>query len=233
MKAVLGLDTATPVLSVAVTRGGQLLREAEHAPDEAGRPRASELLLRELESSVEAAGGWGDVGMLAVGVGPGSYTGLRIGIATARALAQARELPVAGISTLAGLARGISESAGEPREALPVIDARRGQVFAALYGPGGEEIWAPMICAPEELSDRVRGLGTKPLSAGDGSIRFRQELGAAGAEIAPPDDSVHRVAARHVCALAEGASASTPDRIEPVYLRAPDAEKWLREQRPT
>jgi tRNA threonylcarbamoyladenosine biosynthesis protein TsaB len=234
MTAVLGLDTATPVLTVAVTRDGELLRAAEHGPDDAGHPRASELLLGEVERCVEAASGWDGVGLIAVGVGPGSYTGLRIGIATARALAQARELPVAGVSTLAGLARGIREREGEPSEALPLIDARRGQVFAALYGHGGEEIWAPMVIAPEELADRVRALGSNPLSAGDGSVRFREELGAAGAEIAPPNDTVHRVAARHICALAEGAAVSPPDRIEPVYLRAPDAEKWQqRDQTPT
>ena len=85
-----------------------------------------------------------------------------------------------------------------------MLDARRGQVFAALHGAGGEEIWAPMVVAPEELADRVRGLGATPLAAGDGSLRFRQELEAAGAEVAPPDDSVHRVAARHICALGGG-----------------------------
>jgi tRNA threonylcarbamoyladenosine biosynthesis protein TsaB len=226
MSLVLGIDTATDRLTVAALRDGAAVAELEHGPDQDGRPRHSALLLREIECAVDASGGWPAIDRIVVGIGPGSYTGLRIGIATARALAQARELPIAAVGTLAALAAGIRESAGGEREALAVLDARRGQVFASLHGPSGEEIWPPLVAAPAELADRLRELGSSPLAAGDGSIRFRQELVDAGAEVVAPGDEAHQVSARHICALGEGAAASTPDEIEPIYLREPDAKRW-------
>src|SRR5689334_24110576 len=126
---VLGVDTATDRAAVGVAADGELIREVSIAPGADGRPRHSELLLAEIERSVEDAGGWRRIDRIAVGVGPGSFTGLRIGIATARALAQARDVPIAAVGTLNALARGISadpRAAGGP--ALPVIDARRGEV---------------------------------------------------------------------------------------------------------
>ncbi len=233
MSAVLGFDTATAWLTVAVTSGGEVVREAERGPGAEGRPRHSGLLLREIEDCVGKVGGWEGIGLIAVGLGPGSYTGLRIGIATARALAQARELPVAGVGTLAALAAGLGEHpGGAGRPALPVLDAKRSQVFAALYEAGGRaELWPPLVAQPSELAERVRGLDPAPLSAGDGSLRFRAELEAAGAVVAASDDDAHRVSARHICALGEGAKATAPIEIEPIYLRAPDAERWLERDR--
>jgi tRNA A37 threonylcarbamoyladenosine modification protein TsaB len=108
-----------------------------------------------------------------------------------------------------------------------VIDARRGQAFVALYDPAGAEVWAPLVVDPEDLAERVRGLESAPLAAGDGALRFATELDAAGAEVAPPRDAVHRIAARHVCALGEAVTEAPPDRVEPIYLRAPDAKRWL------
>lgn len=228
MTSVLGIDTATPYVAVAATSGGELVAEVRHAPDRrSGRPRHSELLLAESESAVEELGGWERVGLIAIGVGPGSYTGLRIGIATARALAQARSVPLAAVSTLAALAAGIREASESPRAALAVLDARRGQAFAALHGPDGGELWPPFVASPDQLAARVRTLAESPSAAGDGSLRFAQQLEAAGATVAAPGDEVHHVAARHVCALGEGAAPMGPEEIEPVYLRAPDAERWL------
>ena len=107
-----------------------------------------------------------------------------------------------------------------------MLDARRGEAFAALYDPDGEELWRPSVLAPEELAERVRSLGAPPLAAGDGSLRFRDQLEAAGAEVPDPEDPVHRIAARHICALGMAGQTSSPEGIEPVYLRAPDAERW-------
>src|SRR5207247_3181774 len=133
-----------------------------------------------------AAGGWDAVGLIAVGIGPGSFTGLRVGIATARALAQALAKPIAGVGTLESLARGIGEhAAAGGRARLAVLDARRGQAFAALFAPDGAALWQPLVATPEELAQRVRALGEPPLAAGDGSVRFRRELEAAGAEVLP------------------------------------------------
>jgi tRNA threonylcarbamoyladenosine biosynthesis protein TsaB len=225
---VLGMDTATADAVVGVTRDGEVLREAAVAPDAEGRPRHSRVLLAEIEACADAAGGWDAVDRIAVGVGPGSFTGLRIGIATARALAQARELPLAGVGSLAALARGIAERpAAAERPMLPVIDARRSQVFAALYSGEGEELWAPLVADPAELAERLGGLDAGPLAAGDGAVRFRQELEAAGVTVAPSEDPVHGISARDVCALGESIAEAPPDRIEPVYLRPPDAKRWL------
>ncbi len=99
------------------------------------------------------AGGWERVEAIAVGIGPGSFTGIRIGVATARALAQARGLPVAGVPTTAALAAGIGAGAGE-RPRLGCVDARRGELFAALLRPGAAIAEAPLVLAP----DRLEGL---------------------------------------------------------------------------
>ena len=165
-----------------------------------------------------------------MGVGPGSFTGLRIGIATARALAQARGISIAPVSSLAALARGISES-DATAPALPLIDARRGEVFAALYDAGGAEVWPPFVAPPAELADRLQTMDWTPLAAGDGALRFGAELEAAGATVAPPENPIHRVAARHVCAVGEAAIEATPDQIQPLYLRPPDAKRWLERDR--
>ena len=108
-----------------------------------------------------------------------------------------------------------------------MLDARRGQAFAALYGPDGESLWEPRVMSPDELAGAVQELAKRPRAAGDGSLQFAAELEAAGATVAPPDDTVHRVAARHICALGETADSAPPERVQPIYLRPPDADKWL------
>jgi tRNA threonylcarbamoyladenosine biosynthesis protein TsaB len=223
----LGFDTATEVLSVATTGDGETLLERELGPGQDGRPRHSAHLLTEIEACVEAAGGWEAIDVIAVGLGPGSYTGLRIGIATARALAQARGRELHGVSTLSALALGIAELPdAEGRSPLPVLDARRKQAFAQVHGPQAEPVGEPLVLAPEELTGLARGLPS-PLAAGDGALRFLAELEAGGATVAPPGDAAHRVAARHICALSENGDAAPAERIEPTYLREPDAKRWL------
>ena len=228
---VLGVDSATADAVVGVTAGGELVREARVDPGPDGRPRHSQVLLEEIERSVEEAGGWARIERIAVGIGPGSFTGLRIGVSTARALAQARQIPIVPVGSLTALARGISEG-GSAALALPVIDARRSEAFAALFGDDGAELWAAFVTQPAELAARVEELEETPLAAGDGALRFGAELEAAGATVAPPDDPIHRIAARHICAVGEAAAAeATPDQIQPLYLRPPDAKRWLERDR--
>jgi tRNA threonylcarbamoyl adenosine modification protein YeaZ len=148
---------------------------------------------------------------------------LRIAIATARGLGAGTGLPVSGVCTLDALAAGIAEG-GAKGQRLAVLDGFRGEVFAALYSAGGERIWDPLVCRPEELAERVAALPEPVTAAGSGTVRFRHELAENGAQIADDSDPTHRVAARHVCALV--AAGKGADRLAPIYLRPPDAERW-------
>ncbi len=223
--AIVGFDTATADTAVAAVRDGSVLTEELIGAAEDG-PRHSTALLAGVERAAAVAGGWDEVGLLAVGLGPGSFVGIRIAIATARGLAASTGLPLAGVGTLDALGRGLREASGGERECLAVLDARRGEVFAALYAADGERIWEPFVAAPVELAERLAGRPAAPLTGGAGAVRFRQELTSRGAEIPDDPDPVHRVAARHVCALAEVAPPGMDGALEPIYLRPPDAERW-------
>ncbi|HEY7002662.1 MAG TPA: tRNA (adenosine(37)-N6)-threonylcarbamoyltransferase complex dimerization subunit type 1 TsaB [Gaiellaceae bacterium] len=146
------------------------------------------------------------VDAIAVGTGPGSYTGLRIGLVTARALSLSLGAPVAGVSTLGTLA------AGSPG-AVPVIDGRRGEVFTLEGG-------IPVVVEPGEMTVRE-----DTTYVGDGAVLYRAELEGRGADIPPDDDPRHVPWARHTAALARDFGPA--DRAEPIYLRVPDAEKAL------
>lgn len=227
LDGILGLDTATADTVVAVVAGERVIAERAVAPAADGRPRHAAALLEQVAAAVGAAGGWERIGLIAVGVGPGAFTGLRVGIATARALAQARGLALAPVCSLAALARGIDREGGQPdRPRLALLDARRGEVFAALYDADGRAVWDPFVAAPEALGERVADLDATPLGAGDGSLRFRQRLEAAGIEVLPDADPAHRIVARDVCALAGAVAPKPPELVNPIYLRRPDAEVW-------
>lgn len=201
-----------------------MLAERSIGPAEDG-PRHSTALLGAVEEVAQAAGGWGDVGRIAVGLGPGSFVGIRIAIATAHGLAASTGLPAVGVGTLDALGRGLREAAEPGRECLAVLDARRGEVFAALFAPEGERPWEPFAIAPEGLAEQLSERGTAPLAGGPGAIRFRQELARGGAEIPEDSDPIHRLEARHICAIAQRAKAGE-GALEPIYLRPPDAERW-------
>jgi tRNA threonylcarbamoyladenosine biosynthesis protein TsaB len=133
---------------------------------------------------------------------------------------------VSGVCTLDALGRALSATAGE-QACLAVTDARRGEVFAALYSADGERLWPPLVSPPAELAKRVAELPDAVLAAGSGAVRFRQHLASRGVDIPDDADPLHRIAARHICALAavgaEGVDAGPPT---PIYLRPPDAERW-------
>jgi tRNA threonylcarbamoyladenosine biosynthesis protein TsaB len=220
---VLGLDTATSATVVGVLGADGVVHEVRDDPPPGARPAHAARLLGAVEEALAAAGvGWDEVTRLAVGVGPGSFTGLRIGIATARALAQSRGLEVVGVSTLEALARG-----ADAESVLAVLDARRGEVFAAAWEWSDPfrlvEGFAPAALAPEALAEKVRAMPVAPLAVGDGAVRFRGSLEAAGAQVPPDEDGVHRLRAEQVCKL--GAEGRTTDRdaLLPDYLREPDA----------
>jgi tRNA threonylcarbamoyladenosine biosynthesis protein TsaB len=237
---VLAFDTATRATAVALCGVGDAVYVARDDPPPGARPGHATHLLPLIAGVLErAAVGWEEVERIAVGVGPGTFTGLRIGIATARALAQARNIPLVGVSTLQSLAlaaqRGRLPSAGsEPLPqsldvVLAVLDARRGEVFAAGWRIDEAEVFDaallnPRAIAPEALVELVAPLGPSALAVGDGAVAFREVLERAGCFIPQDDSPLHRVTAAHHCRLAGGLPATVPDEVRPDYLRAPDAE---------
>jgi tRNA threonylcarbamoyladenosine biosynthesis protein TsaB len=194
----LALDCATARTVCGVVAGG---RELAFASAEGGHAAQRALVLVD-EVLARAGHEAGDVALIVAGCGPGSFTGLRIGIATARGLALGLAVPCTGVSTLAAL------GAGAPG-ALALIDARRGELFAA--GDGGEAI----VVQP---GDVARSIAPGTVCVGDGAVRYRALLEAAGALVPSDDDARHAPGALALAALAQGAPA------EPVYVRRPDAE---------
>jgi tRNA threonylcarbamoyladenosine biosynthesis protein TsaB len=235
---VLGLDTATSATAVGLlelaTDGRELTAiERRDDPPPRTRPRhTSALLALAIDVLDEAGVGWDELDLLAVGTGPGTFTGLRIGISTARALARARELPIVGVSTLRSLAAAAAEAAlAHDRRALAVLDARRGEVFAAGWADPeapGPPLISPAAVVPERLAARLPETGTRWLAVGEGAVAFRQVLERSGAHV--PDDgaALHRVSALTHCRLATGLRPQNPNDVRPEYLRLPDAELSLR-----
>jgi tRNA threonylcarbamoyladenosine biosynthesis protein TsaB len=200
---VLALDTATAAAACCLWRDGSALAESS----DHGDGRSAQRVLGLVDAALAESGtSLTDVGAIAVGTGPGSFTGLRVGLATARGLGLALDVPVGGAGTLDAL------RAGAAAEAVAVIDARRGEVFAA--GPGLE----PAAVDPAVLA---AGLGPGAVCIGDGALRYRSLLEAAGAEVPPDGDPRHTVSAAAVAALAARDGFATP--AEPRYLRRPDA----------
>jgi tRNA threonylcarbamoyladenosine biosynthesis protein TsaB len=222
---ILGFDTATRATAVAIWDADRdLAFEGRDDPAPGERPRHTTRLMPLIAEQLQRAGiGWDDLDRIAVGVGPGTFTGLRIGIATARALARARGLPLIGISTLESLALGAAD-ASDSHALLAVIDARRGEVFAAAFTARLDRLLEPSALRPEALGERVPALGNAVLAVGDGAIEFRAVLERSGAVVPEDRAALHQVSAINHCRLARGKPERLPDQILPDYLRLPDAE---------
>lgn len=215
---VLGLDTATSATVVALEWEDGRTVGAEHHPGPDERPGHAERLLAFVDGVMEESGvEWGDIGRIAVGVGPGGFTGLRVGIATARALSQANGIEVVPVSTLAALAAGAH---GEREAVMAVVDARRKEVFAAAWA-GERRVFGPDAMRPHALAERVRDL--RPLAVGDGALKYRDVLQAAGA-VVPTYAGVHRVQAGRICRLGREGAPVPLAGLLPDYIREPDAK---------
>lgn len=214
---ILGLDTATSTTTVAVLRAGEALEEAADAPAPGSRGQHAEHVLTLAADVLKRAGlDWGEVDLLAVGVGPGGYTGLRIGLATARGLALARATPLTGVGTLRALAEPIRGSI-----ALALIDARRGELFSAAY-LDDVEVLAPCVITPTQLPGLLAQAGA--MAVGDGANAHRDLLESAGHTVPEEGSALHRVSAGAICRIAgRGGGADAA----PLYLRRPDAERSL------
>ena len=217
---VLGLDTATRATTVALWDEMADPLEGRDDPRPGERPSHATRLLPLAAGLLERAGtSWADLDLIAVGVGPGTFTGLRIGVATARALAQALGTPLLGVSTLQSLAWNVEDG----RLVLAVLDARRGEVFAGGWR-SGTPFLIPRACTPQELAATIGGLESGPLAVGEGAVEFREVLERSGAIIPGDDSELHRVSAAGHCRIARTLRAGAPETVHPEYLRLPDAE---------
>ncbi len=246
---VLVFDTATPATVVALSAGDGQPLEARDDPALGQRPgHATRLLPLAADLLARAGVGWGDVERFAVGVGPGTFTGLRVGLATAHGLAQSRGAPLVGVSSLRALALGadvtgadapgedFAESSGwsvEGRRVLAAIDARRGEIFLSGYH-GDVQTLAPAPVAPSALGELLAGaagqstvpetlVGRGWLAVGDGAVAYRDAFEALGATVPQDASPLHRIRAPALCELAAAAPVDDAP-VLPDYLRRPDAK---------
>jgi tRNA threonylcarbamoyladenosine biosynthesis protein TsaB len=243
---VLGFDTSTTATAVAVRgRDGQVSQARDDPPAGAHPGHATRLLEMARELLAGAGIAWSELERIAVGVGPGTFTGLRVGVATARGLAQSLSIELVGVSSPRALAATAlaadappSSSAGERSAVLAIIDARRGEVFAAAYeaGDGGapHELAAPKALPPQELSsflslaeEAAAGEPRRWSAVGDGAVRFRGDLEAAGIPTPPDCSPLHLISAIAVCELGARAASVGIAQVVPDYRRRPDAELAL------
>jgi tRNA threonylcarbamoyladenosine biosynthesis protein TsaB len=223
------LDTSTQSPSLALVRHAEIVGDLWLGPD----PAAGRRVLEAAHHLLAATGiGLRDVDRIVVGVGPGGFTGLRIGLATAHALGQALGRPVVGAVSLEALAVGIAERADAGDVVVPAHDARRRELFAAAYrvtaNGGLIEVIAPVAISGDALADRLGSwarAGTRVLAAGTGAHLARDALTAAGVEIAPKGSWAHRLRAAALVSRVDAGAGRAP---EPLYARLPDAEVNLR-----
>lgn len=216
---VLAFDTATPSTAVALLRDDGADAQRRHDPAPGERPGHGPQLLELAHELLDEAGlTLADVDRVGVGVGPGGFTGLRIGVATARALAQAADAEIVGVSTLEALAAAAEPAPGQG--VLAVVDARRGEVFVGGWRDG-ERVVGPLAVAPAAVGS-IAGGGW--LAVGDGALRFRDDLEGAGCLVPEDGSARHGVSALAVGRLARRAGRGMQrDLVVPEYLRKPDA----------
>ncbi|HWX87470.1 MAG TPA: tRNA (adenosine(37)-N6)-threonylcarbamoyltransferase complex dimerization subunit type 1 TsaB [Solirubrobacteraceae bacterium] len=253
---VLGLDTATPSTVVGLRLADGTTLQARDDPVGGERPGHTTRLLPLASALLAQAGlGWSELERIAVGVGPGTFTGLRIGIATARGLAQSLDAELVGVSSLRALAHGLGY--GTPREmgagervpgdehagkeasrvVLAAIDARRGELFVAGYDRE-RELLAPQPISPESVGRLLESAGIEVgievcseqwIALGDGAVRYRDAFAQAGVSVPPDGYEGHHIQASAICALAVAVSEATAAdaAVVPDYRRRPDAEVAL------
>lgn len=224
---ILSIDSSSHLASISLTADDTIMAETLFRSDKALSAR----LVPEIERMLVASGlTVGDIDLFACAIGPGSFTGVRAGVATIQGLALATGRPCAGFSTLALVAMNF------PMASLPLcplLDARKNEVYAALYD-GSSFLPSPVIAdcvmGPEAFLDKLRAVTDKPvIFAGDGAVRYREAISERLGEralFAPPYLSAGRAANGALLALHAHRSGQDlePGRLLPVYLRPSEAE---------
>jgi tRNA threonylcarbamoyladenosine biosynthesis protein TsaB len=219
---ILGIETATPQVSVAIGGHEGVIALFEVAR----RRRHAETLVPAIEFCCQQSGvSLDEIGLVTVDVGPGLFTGMRVGLATGKALAQALRVPMIGISSLDLLAFPHRQS---DRVVVPVVDARKGEVFYAIYRPvpgGVQQVVEPRTASVDELVADLVARSQDTLCVGDGALRYRREI-CDGYHCEFADEAYPSagplVQLAHARALRE--EWEQPSDIHALYLRPPDAD---------
>jgi tRNA threonylcarbamoyl adenosine modification protein YeaZ len=223
---LIAFDTATPAVTVALHDGTHVLAETTTVDAR----RHGELLASSIDAVLtEAGAGRLDITAVAAGTGPGPYTGLRVGLVTARVLGSALGVPVYGVCTLDVIAADAAKAAGG-REFIVATDARRREVYWARYDAGGTRLDGPAVGIPADVAELAAAsqaaasqaatgsqAGRGILAAGAGVLLYPGVLGEPLEPAYPAAGTLARLAARQLAAGRPGTGA------EPIYLRRPDA----------
>jgi tRNA threonylcarbamoyladenosine biosynthesis protein TsaB len=240
---VLGFDTSTPSTAVGLRLADGTTLQARDDPQNGERPGHATRLLPLASGLLGEAGiSWKQLDRVAVGVGPGTFTGLRIGVASARGLAQSLGVGLVGVSSLRALALAASErktreivlpgvhvegdgtpvtgeparTPGTPAGLLAVIDARRGEVFVAAYDEDSE-VLAPRPLAPTRMGELLEQIEVDTalgrwIAVGDGAVRYRDALERFEVDVPNDDSTLHQIHARAICEL--GFDSRVPVRAD-------------------
>ena len=226
---ILALDSSASPASAALLEDGKILSEfyinTKQTHSQTLMPMA-EAVLRLSAKTLD------DVDCLAVSAGPGSFTGVRIGVSCVKGLAMARNIPCAGVSTL----RAMAENArGMDGVVCAVMDARCGQVYNALFRVENGEI--ERLCADRalpisELYAECKAYGDKLLLVGDGAALCHKTFSAFGARLLQPQQQFQRASGVAIAAQEQlcAGQTVTPDALMPIYLRLPQAERELKKK---
>lgn len=222
----LGLDTATPVTSIAVSTNGEVLSETAFT----GEQTQMERLMPGIDAALKSAGkAIGDIEGIGVGLGPGLFTSSRIGVVTAKTLCFAMGIPLVGVSSLDVLSYGTSASADR---VVSVIDARRGEVFAAVYLKQGDtykELTPADVMPPMALADALSKEQGPFHLTGDGAVRYEDIFKDAlqdNVTFEPVEDAYPKASVVLQLAAQRYANGVRDDiaSLVPTYVRKPDAE---------
>ncbi|MCL2236259.1 MAG: tRNA (adenosine(37)-N6)-threonylcarbamoyltransferase complex dimerization subunit type 1 TsaB [Defluviitaleaceae bacterium] len=213
---ILAIDTSGKVSTVAISSNGRILGELSVTSDKAH----SQTLMPAIATLLDTCEvDKGDLELLACVTGPGSFTGLRIGASVAKGLAFALNLKIVPISALDALAYNALQNSGLT---VPTMDARRGQVYTAVYNPDFERIAEPVACEIQVLLDKLEG---SAVFLGDGAEVYKDAILAHGHKIAPPHQLFQRASATAILAHQNQHKAVSPADFELTYIRQSQAER--------